>query len=236
MSHILSIEKLKFSWDSNRDPILSIDNFNIDRAEKIFLYGPSGSGKSTLLNLIAGVLSPQEGKLSVLQTDIVNLKPSQKDKLRGDRMGFIFQTFNLLPYLNVIENILLPTDFSSLKKQKALKTSPSLKEETIRLMQALGLNKDIGSKKVSHLSVGQQQRVAAARALIGSPELVIADEPTSALDAEARSEFLKLLFSECERWQTTLIFVSHDKELGKFFDRQISLPEINSFSLQKDRA
>jgi putative ABC transport system ATP-binding protein len=142
-------------------------------------------------------------------------------------IGYIFQNFNLLPYLTPIENITLGCEFSKSRKQKILKQSPNkksaLQQEAIRLLNALGLTAQYHHKDVAILSIGQQQRVAAARAFIGSPELIIADEPTSALDTANRESFIKLLFEQAKRANSTLVFVSHDETLKPLFNRAISL-------------
>lgn len=228
MSTVLNIDKIQFGWPGSPAPLLDIDSLSIKKGEKIFVQGPSGSGKSTLLNLIGGVLAPQSGKIEILNTEITSLNSEKRDQFRGDHMGFIFQMFNLLPYFTAIENIVIPCEFSKKKLQRALKNSTSLEEEAKRLLSELKLNfKILKNKKVTELSVGQQQRIAAARALIGRPEIVVADEPTSALDTNIRNSFIKLLFEECQKNETTLIFVSHDENLGNLFDRKVSLLEIN---------
>ncbi|HMQ09683.1 MAG TPA: ABC transporter ATP-binding protein [Oligoflexia bacterium] len=228
MDNLLHIRDLKFSWLNNKKPLLDIEDFAVQAGDRIFLHGPSGSGKSTLLNLIAGVLVPQQGKIEILKTNLSELSSGQRDQFRGDHMGFIFQMFNLLPYFSAIENVTLPSEFSKKKSKKVLSNTKSLKDEAYRLLLELKLDaKTLENKKVTQLSVGQQQRVATARALMGRPELIIADEPTSALDRNIRDDFLKLLFNECDKFGTTLIFVSHDQDLGKMFDRVVSLKEIN---------
>ncbi len=228
MDAILKIENLEFSWPGVLEPLLKIESFRVARGEKIFLQGPSGSGKSTLLNLIGGVLVPQKGKIEFLNTNMTNLSSEKRDQFRGDHMGFIFQMFNLLPYFTTLENVTLPCEFSKLKAGRVLEHSDSLVQEAKRLLVELKLSPErLENKKVSRLSVGQQQRVATVRALMGRPELIVADEPTSALDTNIKRSFLKLLFEECNKFGTTLIFVSHDLTLGDQFDRVISLKEIN---------
>ena len=155
-----------------------------------------------------------------------------RDHFRSDHIGFIFQMFNLIPYLSVIENVTLPCRFSDKRKHKVLAGADSLEQEAIRLLEHLDMaHDDLLHKPVNELSVGQQQRVAAARALIGSPELVIADEPTSSLDAERREAFIELLFRECESAGSTLVFVSHDNSLLAPFDRTIEFAEVNQTEL-----
>lgn len=229
---MIKVHDLRFTWKTT--PVIDISYLHIKANQHLFIKGPSGSGKSTLLNLFAGVISPQSGDISILGQDLKELSASKKDSFRADHIGFIFQQFNLIPYLNVIDNITLPCSFSKSRKSRAIKRSGNLKSEAVRLLKALGLTgDDIFQRSVNELSVGQQQRVAAARAMFGSPEIIIADEPTSALDTEHRDAFIKTLFDECEKENITLIFVSHDNALKKHFQHHINLPDINSIHLQQ---
>jgi len=194
----------------------------------VFLRGASGSGKSTLLALLAGVLAPDHGRIVLLGHDLACLSGAARDRLRADHVGFIFQMFNLIPYLNVIENVVLPCGFSGRRRARAVARGGSVEEEARRLLGALDMaDARLLSRPVTQLSVGQQQRVAAARALIGAPELVVADEPTSALDADRRDAFVELLFRECRLAGSALVFVSHDAGLAPMFDRTIELATIN---------
>lgn len=212
-------------------PLLTIEQFSVDAGEKVFLEGPSGSGKSTLLNLVGGTIEPQHGQVSLLGKNFSGMSMSARDRFRGDHLGFIFQMFNLLPYLSAVDNVCLPTMFSELKIQRATEDQQSIEAEALRLLGALRLGDDeVKAKNVTQLSVGQQQRVATARALLGKPEIIIADEPTSALDTDMRDAFIKLLFEECERTGASLLFVSHDRYLGSHFDRIVSLNDINRSS------
>lgn len=221
---VIDIEGLRFAWKSGPQ-VLDIDAFRVDAGERVFLRGPSGSGKSTLLGLIAGVLQPKAGRISVLGEDMGKLPAARRDRLRADRMGVIFQMFNLVPYLSVTGNVLLPLRFSPARR-KAAGNDPQA--EARRLLARLGLQDEgLLERRVSDLSVGQQQRVAAARALIGSPSLVIADEPTSALDADARDRFIALLSEEVERSGASLLFVSHDASLAGLFTRAADLTVMN---------
>ena len=221
---VISIEELRFSWPSGGE-VLDIERFDLNAGERLFLRGPSGSGKSTLLGLIAGVLEPSAGHVNVLGQDLAKLAPAKRDRIRADHLGVIFQMFNLVPYLSVVGNVTLPLKFSPLRR-KAI--AGDTDEEARRLLARLGLTDTaLLDRRVSYLSVGQQQRVAAARALIGGPEIVIADEPTSALDADARDRFIELLSEEAARTGAALLFVSHDASLARLFDRAVDLREIN---------
>lgn len=225
---VIDITGLRFTWPKGLSTVLEIEQFRVDRGELLFVMGPSGSGKSTLLGILTGILLPQRGEVEVLQHRITRLNGVSRDRFRADYIGYIFQMFNLIPYLSVTENVILPCQFSAARKKRALLQASSLSEEALRLLGHLNLkDPELLKKPVVELSVGQQQRVAAARALIGDPELVIADEPTSSLDSDHREAFLRLLFDECRRSGATLVFVSHDPSLAPFFDRVVELNKIN---------
>jgi len=226
-TNAIDIQNLCFYWRMEDPPTLDLPELQVRQGESVFIKGASGSGKSTLLNLIGGVLLPQSGKLSVLGQQLNTLSSAKRDSFRAEHIGFIFQMFNLISYLPVIDNVLLPCRFSKRRKDNIEKRGLSLKDEAVRLLEHLDLAAELLQRPVTELSVGQQQRVAAARALIGGPELVIADEPTSALDADRRSDFLQLLLKECFEQETTLVFVSHDSALEAQFDRCIHLADIN---------
>jgi putative ABC transport system ATP-binding protein len=214
---------LHFSYGPRRE-ILSIPELRVDTGSSVLLFGPSGSGKTTLLGLLAGVLTASSGHLSVLGHDLTQMSNVQRDTFRGAHIGYIFQLFNLIPYLTVLENITLPCRLS-LERRQRLNGVP-LDRAAREVAEHLGIAPLLG-ESAQDLSVGQQQRVAAARALIGTPEIVIADEPTSSLDFDHRGRFLDLLFANCRRAGSTLVFVSHDRTLKTWFDRCISLPDIS---------
>ncbi len=224
----VDVSGLCFAWDGY-DPLLEIDCLQIKRGERIFIEGPSGSGKSTLLSLIAGVVTPKKGTISINGKLISALNGADRDRFRADHIGFIYQMFNLIPYLSVVENVTLPCRFSLRRREKAAARSSSFNAEALRLLKSLGLDgASVIKKPANELSVGQQQRVAAARALIGAPEIIIADEPTSSLDTRHREAFIELLFQECDPQETTVIFVSHDTTLANLFDVTIRLADINN--------
>ena len=215
----ISLHDLLFCWQPGQ-PVLDIPELMIPQGERVFIRGPSGSGKTTLLGLLGGVLLPVSGKVSVLGDDISRLPSNQRDQFRARHIGFIFQMFNLIPYLTVVENVILPLGFAPNRLETIHNSGATAEEEARRLLAQLGLtDSQLLQRRVTELSIGQQQRVAAARALIGSPELIIADEPTSALDADSREAFIRLLFSECRAAGSTLVFVSHDASLEHLFDR-----------------
>ncbi|MCG7546724.1 ABC transporter ATP-binding protein [Pseudoalteromonas sp. Of7M-16] len=228
---MIQISDLTFSWPGQSKPTLIIDKLHIEKGERLFLHGPSGSGKSTLLGLLAGIQTAQKGSISILNENLAKLNDAKRDKFRADHIGTIFQNFNLLPYLSPVENVMLGCNFSR-RRQANLKTQgTSAQTQACLLLEELGLDTSCQNRTVSELSIGQQQRVAAARAFIGQPELIIADEPTSALDADNRDIFINQLFEQAEHYQATIIFVSHDKSLSNLFDRQVSLKGINGASL-----
>jgi putative ABC transport system ATP-binding protein len=158
------------------------------------------------------------------------MSATDRDRFRAEHYGIIFQMFNLLPYANALDNVLLPLGFAPNRHKRAA-TAHTAREEAGRLLAALGIHGPLATKGIAaQLSVGQQQRVAAARALIGAPELVVADEPTSALDKKTQDGFLDLLFGQVEKAGTTLIMVSHDDRLESRFDRAVDLGGIATIS------
>lgn len=223
---IVVIDQLHFRWPGASEPCLEIDSLQLLPGETVFLHGPSGSGKSTLLGLLGGVLLPQRGKVHLLDTDLTSLSGRARDRFRVDHIGFIFQQFNLIPHLSVLDNVLLPCRFSTRRLARAAQSGTAA-DEAQRLLSALGLGKVLLQRPVTELSVGQQQRVAAARALLGRPEILIADEPTSALDAERQADFLHLLLQQGVHGGATILFVSHDRRLATQFSRELSLASIN---------
>lgn len=221
---MINLENVSFKWQKSAvTPTLAIKQLMINDGEHVFLHGPSGSGKSTLLALLAGINVTTSGQLCVLNQNLSALTNAQRDAFRADHIGYIFQNFNLLPYLTPLENVCLGCQFSKKRQQHVLSQVDNLESEAARLLNALGLEAHFHNQNVATLSIGQQQRVAAARAFIGSPELIIADEPTSALDTQNRESFIKLLFEQAKKSNSTLVFVSHDETLKPLFNRTIDL-------------
>ncbi len=204
--------------------VLRVDSLRVEEGKRVFLHGPSGSGKTTLLGLITGILEPQQGTCEVLGLELSKVGKAARDGHRGSEMGYIFQSFNLIPYLSVRENIELPCRVHRRRRERIV--APTLTIESDRIAHRLEIGAYL-DRNVTKLSTGQQQRVAIARAVIGRPGLVIADEPTSSLDADRRDRFLALLFEECEEAHATLLFVSHDRSLATRFDEEISMGDIN---------
>ncbi|GGD64085.1 ABC transporter ATP-binding protein [Lacimicrobium alkaliphilum] len=217
MDPVIQLDKVKFAWQDKA--VLNIEHWQVEKGQKVFLYGPSGSGKSTLLNLLCGILTPQEGSIRVLSQELSSIRAGARDRFRARHIGVIFQQFNLLPYLSVRQNILLAAHFG--------RTESVEPDHLQQITDQLQLNSAMLERKAGELSVGQQQRVAVARALFNHPEIIIADEPTSALDSELRDQFVDLLLQCCDRNQASVVFVSHDKSLAGHFDQQQSLSELN---------
>ncbi|WPG39438.1 ABC transporter ATP-binding protein [Variovorax sp. EBFNA2] len=223
---VLAAEALRFTWPGVKAPCIDIEALRITAGESVFLHGPSGCGKSTLLSLLAGVLVADEGRVTLLGHDWSKLSGTQRDRCRVAHVGYIFQQFNLLPYLSVLDNVLLPCRFSARREAQAARNGSS-RDEAEHLLDQMGLDRGLWKRQALQLSVGQQQRVAAARALIGQPEVVIADEPTSALDEDRREAFLDVLLTACAVNHSALVFVSHDQRIAPRFARHVLLPEIN---------
>jgi putative ABC transport system ATP-binding protein len=222
----VSFANVEYTWPGSSPFTLAIADFTLARGEKLLLLGPSGSGKSTFLSLLAGIVVPDKGEIDVLGTDMARLSGAARDRFRVEHFGIIFQMFNLLPYGSLTDNVLLPLHFSRTRRDRA-RAEGALDDVAAQLLATLGIdNSVIATARAANLSVGQQQRVAAARALIGSPQIIVADEPTSALDRNTEGAFLKLLFAQSSSAGTSVIMVSHDEGLARYFDRVVRLDEI----------
>lgn len=222
----LSIRDLRFSWPG-QPTLLSIDQVDVGAGEVVMIHGPSGSGKTTLLSLMAGVITPQAGRIQVLGKTLTSLSAPARDRFRGEHIGFVFQQFNLLPYLSVLQNVVLPAQLFSRRAERATQRSLSMIEEAQRLLSELGLESGVWRQPAHTLSVGQQQRVAVARALMGSPELIIADEPTSALDEDRQRDFMRILMQQVRATNAACVMVSHQRSLGQWVDRMVEMASIN---------
>ncbi|MDX1540866.1 MAG: ATP-binding cassette domain-containing protein [Geminicoccaceae bacterium] len=221
----IRLEHVRFVWPGRTDFVLEVPLFEVGRGERLLLTGPSGSGKSTLLSLIAGVIVPGSGSVQVLGHRLEALGGPARDRFRAANLGIIFQMFNLLPYLSVLDNVLLPLSFAPARRARA-EEHRGRREEAGRLLARLEVEPALWHEHAATLSVGQQQRVAAARALIGRPEIVIADEPTSALDRDRQHAFLELLMNELAQSGGTLLMVSHDQSLTPRFERVLGLADV----------
>lgn len=218
----IALSDVRFAWSGGGFG-LAVDTFTVEAGERVLLVGPSGSGKSTLLALLAGIAVPDSGSVSVAGAHFDRMSGPARDRFRAARLGVIFQQFNLLPYLSVRDNVLLPLRLSPERRRRV--ANPAA--EADRLLETLGLGEPgLATQRAATLSTGQQQRVAAARALIGDPSLVIADEPTSALDRDRQDDFLRLLFTQSAQAGATVIMVSHDESLAPRFSRTVRLTDI----------
>ncbi len=249
---VLDLENVRLSWPGDSQACLDIESLSVARGETLFLHGPSGCGKSTLLSLLVGMRLAQQGRVSLLGRAWGGMPPAARDRWRADHVGYIFQQFNLLPYLGMKDNVLLPCRFSEVRRQAAVeawrdrdgqgrrveaahgKQETQEEGEAAHWLVAMGLDRSLWKQPAHTLSVGQQQRVAAARALMGKPALVVADEPTSALDEERRESFVELLLGACAQTKSALVFVSHDRRLAPRFSGELSLPAINRAANQAD--
>jgi putative ABC transport system ATP-binding protein len=217
---IINLKEVSFVYSGNKDPVFEKINFSLNKGERVFLFGPSGSGKTTFLEILAGVLLPSSGEYTFKTQNIGKKTEVERDAFRGTHVGYIFQSFNLLPYLTVLENVMLSSNLYP--ERGGFKSESEVKSQAMELLYKLGMEPVINSLS-NQISVGQQQRVAVARALMGNPELILADEPTSSLDFDHREKFLNLLFEMCAQKKCSLLFVSHDRSIEKIFDRAVSL-------------
>ena len=218
----VNIENLRYAYDKKgTDTLLDIPRWTIAKGEKVLLHGPSGAGKSTLLNLISGILRCSEGKLEVMGKRLDKMNELERDQFRANNVGYVFQSFNLFPFLNAYENVDLSLYFSKDAR------SERSKQEIENLLRELNLSKSDCAKPIRKLSIGQQQRVAIARSLVKKPGLLIADEPTSSLDEENRNQFMSVLLDLINEQDTTLLFVSHDLSLRQHFNRVEALADIH---------
>ena len=219
---VIELNNVRVAYQNTpHQPVLSISNWTVNAAEQVFVHGPSGCGKSTLLNLLSGLLVPKTGQVSILNHRLEQMSRRQRDKFRANHIGYVFQQFNLIPYLNAIENVQLASRFCKHDKRDV---QPS---EIKALLEQLNLASSDWYKQASVLSIGQQQRVAIARALVNKPQLLLADEPTSSLDQHNRDNFMSMLMLLVQQSHATLVFVSHDLSLSGYFNRVDALSEIS---------
>lgn len=221
----ITIRDLIYRYNKSMDPVLNIKDWQVQTGQHVFVHGRSGTGKSTLLNLLAGILSSQQGSIEIFGHSLSALSARQRDAFRAKHIGMVFQQFNLVSYLSVLDNIQLAAHFSAT-------SSEVVRQRCIELFKYLKLDIDLLNRQADSLSVGQQQRVAIVRAFINEPRLLIVDEPTSALDSEAKAGFMQLLMPLIEQADTTLIFVSHDETLRPFFSHHISMSDLNCLDVE----
>lgn len=218
---LLQLRKTFTAPDGSVVRVVDVDQFTLGEKEQVALIGSSGSGKTTLLHLIAGILTPDSGQILFqsgdTDVDLTKLSEPQRDVFRGRNIGYIFQTHHLLPGLTAMENVLMGMSFTGRRPEKTWAE---------HLLNEVGLS-DRLNYKPAKLSVGQQQRVAVARALANRPKLVLADEPTGALDYNTARTVLNLIRNLCTEVGASLITVTHDLDLAEMFPRKISLAELN---------
>jgi putative ABC transport system ATP-binding protein len=202
--------------DGSPLPVLNISHFQVQPAEQVALVGQSGGGKTTLLNVVSGITQPDSGLVQVNGTDITQLHEVARDRFRAERIGIVFQTFNLLPAFSALENVLLGMTFSGRADRKYAQ----------QLLEQVGLGKRT-SHRPGQLSVGEQQRVSVARALANKPQLMLADEPTASVDLAHQETILKLLRDACAENNVSLLLVTHSQEVSRQFDR---VEELSSFN------
>jgi putative ABC transport system ATP-binding protein len=219
---MIAISYLEFSYPSGNF-FLNIPEFSVDKHEKVAVIGPSGTGKTTLLNLIAGIIVPNRGSISVNDTTVDQLNDAQRRQFRITRIGFVFQDFELLDYLNVSDNILHPYRIT-----KALQLDSAVRRRARILAEEMGIGDKL-EQQATDLSQGEKQRAAICRALLPQPKLILADEATGNLDPENKTRILDLLFRAVQEHDTTLLAVTHDYELLKRFDRIIDFGDFGDF-------
>jgi putative ABC transport system ATP-binding protein len=224
----LELRQIEFAWPNQTKPLFVIPELSLQQGQTLFIGGPSGSGKSSLLSLIAGIQLPRKCSCQVLGTSLKQLSSSERDRFRGEYLGLIFQQFNLLPFLTVEENIELPSKLFASRLQKSTQLFGSVKRHIDTLCTELHLQPSLRRRQARLLSVGEQQRVAAARALLGCPALIVADEPTSALDEDNKLDFLNLLLSTASAQNTSVVTVSHDMRIASNFDHVFQMPKMES--------
>ena len=219
---IIKLNDVRFRWPGWPPFAIAVDELSVQKGEKVLLLGESGSGKSTLLSLICATLLADSGTVVIGGTEIKTLSGWARDRFRAEQIGVIFQQFNLLPFGSVLDNILLPLRFAPIRRRNC-NDAP---RKVVELCKDLGLPDNVETTKAANLSVGQQQRVAVARALIGQPPILIADEPTSSLDEANQDNFLDVLFEQVRVYNSTLLMVSHNPRLSEGFDRVLHMSEI----------
>jgi putative ABC transport system ATP-binding protein len=219
---MIAINDLGFSYPTG-DFFLQVPEFLVDKHAKIAVIGPSGTGKTTLLNLIAGIIKPNQGNIRVNDTSVDQLNDAQRREFRITTIGFVFQDFELLDYLNVYDNILHPYRIT-----KALHLEQNVKQRAQMLAEEMGIDDKL-KRRANDLSQGEKQRAAICRALLPQPKLILADEATGNLDPENKTRIIDLLFRAVREHDTTLLAVTHDHELLKRFDRVVDFRDFRDF-------
>ena len=212
---MLELKSLKKSYQQGSQGIEIFQNLNfqLEEGQSVSIMGKSGSGKSTLLSLISGIIKPDEGEISLNSISYQDLKESELNDFRATNIGFIFQNFHLVSYLNALENVMIPAKICNIPKPK---------ERAIELLESVGLGHRLDHLP-SQLSGGEKQRVAIARALIHNPKLILADEPSGNLDEETGNAVMDMLFELIKKNNTTLILVTHSKDVASRCEKTYEL-------------
>lgn len=216
----LTLENVQKSYrepSGNRLPVLDIERYHLDDGEQAVLLGSSGGGKTTLLNVISGITAPDAGSIVINGTDLTKLHEVGRDRFRAAKIGFVFQTFNLLAAFSAVENVMLGSSFAN---------RPISRSDAAELLKSVDLGHRLDHKP-GQLSVGEQQRVAVARALANRPVLLLADEPTANVDQKNQEGILKLIRTSCSDHKIALLLVTHDMQVANQFDRVDQLIEFN---------
>ena len=217
MLKLVEIRKSFLQPDRQSVPILEIPHFEIAAGEQVVLIGPSGCGKTTLLHTIAGITRPDHGQVFLDGIEISRFSEAARDRIRADKLGYVFQTFNLLPGFSALENVILGMTFARKK------IAPGRAQQ---LLEQVGLGHRLHHKPQA-MSVGEQQRVAVARALANQPSLLLADEPTANVDPRNQQQIVDLIKTSCRTEQVALLLVTHSMEVAHQFDRIVKLEELN---------
>ncbi len=211
------IQKSYREPDGTELPVLNVEHFLLGDTEQMALVGASGGGKTTLLNVISGISSPDRGSVTLDGTNVTRMPEPMRDRFRAERIGFVFQTFNLLQAFSALENVLLGMSFSGRKVSRT---------RAKELLEHVGLGGRLGHKP-AQLSIGEQQRVAVARALANKPSLLLADEPTASIDVANQENILNLIRKSCEEEKVALLLVTHNLDIAQQFGRVEQLAEFN---------
>lgn len=230
MGKIIELKNVRKLYRMGDEKIVALDNINLEiyQGEVVCLLGTSGSGKSTLLNMMAGLEKPSRGEIIIKNKHIEKMSENQLAAFRQKYIGFVFQSYNLLPTLSAMENVTLPLIFRSISTSKR-------NEKAKKMLEAVGLEKRLNHKP-SQMSGGQQQRVSIARAFVGNPNIVFADEPTGNLDTKTTLEIMELITKMAKEQNQTLIIVTHDIEISCYADRVIHIRDgnVDKIEINKD--
>ncbi|MCH6255079.1 ABC transporter ATP-binding protein [Puniceicoccaceae bacterium K14] len=222
---LLNIENLEKKFRSGKswsDPVLTVDSFSLEAGQQIAVKGPSGCGKTTFLHLIAGIATATSGTIRIGDSELTDLSEAERDQFRAKNIGYVFQSFHLMRDFTCLENVELGMSFGATVDQEFARS----------LLVRVGLE-DRLNYRASELSIGQQQRVAVARALANRPKLVLADEPTGSLDEVASRRVVSLLQQLCQENGATLLLVSHDRQVVDSFEEKIDFANLNKATLGK---